>query len=302
MQIVGQPILRGEANMPSSRQIGCPGEGKMNYSSLLKRYVFITCMVLLFAHTVFAEELRLQRGGVPLGFFKRVFQIQFGNGKGTCFLIEVDDKQYIITARHVVDGLKDHGSIRILMDKGWEEVRVNLILPDHPKIDIVAMAAERLLAPAMPIPLESGEPANFMVGQDVYFLGFPFGLSSPYSGSSIRLPFVKKAIFSGVDPGGTHVMYLDGINNPGFSGGPVIYANYFQRDRLQIAGVISGYRAETVLVEEKLIDDTNRLSEDAQKKIIRFVLENTGLIVAFGINEIVSAIRKNPIGIPVASH
>lgn len=264
--------------------------------------MLITSMFMICANTIFAEELKLLRGGVPRGFLTRVFQMQFKDGQGTCFLIEVDNKQYIITARHVVDGLKDHGAIRILLDKGWEEVKVSLILPEDSKIDIAAMAADRLLAPAMPIPLESGETANFILGQDVYFLGFPFGLSSPHSDLPIRLPFVKKAIFSGVDPAGTHVMYLDGINNPGFSGGPVIFANYFQNDRLQIAGVISGYRAASAPVVEQLIDVTNKLSEDVQKKLVRFVRENTGLIIAFGINEIVTAIRKNPIGMPIGSH
>jgi hypothetical protein len=272
----------------------------MIYSSLLKRYLFIASVVLLFVPAaLLAAELKLQRGGIPLGFFQRVFQIQSGNEKGTAFLIEVDDRQYVITARHIVSGIKDHGSIRILTDKGWEEIKVNVILPDNPQIDIAAMAPDSLLTPAMPIPLESGKPTNYMVGQDVYFLGFPFGLSTPHSRSSRRFPFVKKAIFSGIDSsGGPPVMYLDGHNNPGFSGDPVIFANYFQGERLEIAGVIAGYRIQPVFVEEALVDDANRSSDDTQKKIVRFVRANTGLIVAFGINEIVKAIRKNPIGIP----
>jgi S1-C subfamily serine protease len=273
----------------------------MNHSSLHKRYLFIAFVVFLFVPVaLMAAELKLQRGGIPLGVFQRVFQIQVGNEKGTSFLIEVDDRQYVITARHIIGGLKDHGSIRLLTDKGWEEIKVNLILPDDPQVDIEAMAIERLLAPAGAIPLESGEPANFMVGQDVYFLGFPFGLSTRHSELPRRLPFVKKAIFSGADSGGgPPVMYLDGYNNPGFSGGPVVFENYFQGDRLEIAGVIAGYRIQPVFVEEALVDDANRSSDGTQKKMVRFVRENSGLIVAFDINAIVKAIRKNPIGIPV---
>ncbi len=46
------------------------------------------------------------------------------------------------------------------------------------------------------------------------------------------------------------------------------------------------------------VDDTNRSSDGSQKKTVRFVRENSGLIVTFGISNIVKAIRKNPVGIP----
>ena len=111
---------------------------------------------------------------------------------------------------------------------------------------------------------------------------------------------MKKAIFSGIDSGGgPPVTYLDGHKNPGFSGGPVVFANYFQGDRLEIAGVIAGYRIQPVFVEEALVDNANRSSDYTQKKTVRFVRENSGLIVAFDINTIVTAIRKNRIGISV---
>ena len=60
-------------------------------------------------------------------------------------------------------------------------------------------------------------------GQDAYFLGFPFGIGFDLGGGS--LPFVKKAIVSGLykSINGVSLVLLDGINNPGFSGGPVVF-------------------------------------------------------------------------------
>lgn len=84
---------------------------------------------------------------------------------------------------------------------------------------------------------------GIFVGQDVYSLGFPFGLATKFDKPiPTHIAFIKKAILSAIDarPGSGHVLYLDGHNNPGFSGGPVIYANYNERERLEIAGVIAG--------------------------------------------------------------
>ena len=51
------------------------------------------------------------------------------------------------------------------------------------------------------------------------------------------IPFVKKAIVSAIN---NPVIYLDGHNNPGFSGGPLVFWDYAEKRR-KIMGVISGY-------------------------------------------------------------
>ena len=64
-----------------------------------------------------------------------------------------------------------------------------------------------------------------MYGQDVYFLGFPYGLHGDMSALSndLPFPFVKKGIISLFHNDGVNRIYLDGHNNPGFSGGPVVF-------------------------------------------------------------------------------
>jgi hypothetical protein len=62
-------------------------------------------------------------------------------------------------------------------------------------------------------------------------------------GSTTQLPFVKKAIISAYDVvNGINIWYLDGINNPGFSGGPVVFNRHGSTD-WHVAAVVSAYRS-----------------------------------------------------------
>ena len=68
------------------------------------------------------------------------------------------------------------------------------------------------------------------------------------------------------------VMFLDGHNNPGFSGGPVCFKK--AGDKLfTIAGVISGYRYSQMPVLDK-----------DNKKTEYYIKENTGIINAADIS------------------
>ena len=63
-----------------------------------------------------------------------------------------------------------------------------------------------------------------MLSQDVYFLGFPYDLTN--DGGTINrnfpIPLIKKGILSAIQVGEVKTLLLDGHNNPGFSGGPVV--------------------------------------------------------------------------------
>jgi hypothetical protein len=50
------------------------------------------------------------------------------------------------------------------------------------------------------------------------------------------------------------VLYIDGFNNPGFSGGPIIYWD-FKKHAYRILGVVSAYKEEAakVRVNEKTL-------------------------------------------------
>ena len=150
-------------------------------------------------------------------------------------------------------------------------------------VDISVLAADIRISPKHPLPTTTG---GITLGQDVYFLGFPYGLTSEIGelNQNFPLPLVKKAILSAFYPA-TKLLLLDGHNNPGFSGGPVVFSEVGKpANQLSVAGVISGYhpRMKSVYLEGK-----------------RTPLEfeyNTGIIVAYGIKHAVDLIRQNPIG------
>ncbi|MEK6977238.1 MAG: hypothetical protein AABX40_02405, partial [Candidatus Hydrothermarchaeota archaeon] len=127
------------------------------------------------------------------------------------------------------------------------------------------------------------------LGQDVYFLGYPYGLSTdvgPELNADFPLPLVKKAIVSSVVFRDNRLEYLllDGHNNPGFSGGPVYYTPPGKPQEHRVAGVISGYRYEWEPVYLK------------QKESSLTYKYNTGIIIAVGIRIVLDIIDTNPTG------
>lgn len=82
------------------------------------------------------------------------------------------------------------------------------------------------------------------------------------------------------------VLYVDGHNNPGFSGGPIVFWDK-KIKKFKIGGVIKGYRHE----KSKIVD--NDLDTGLQ------TYTNTGIIIGFSIKHAVDAIKNNPIGIEI---
>lgn len=260
----------------------------------MKRFVCIGMIVsLILMPAIAAAEINIQHGGIPSGLLRYVFPFKYKNIGGTCFVVDVDNRQYIITARHICNNIKDGDTVQLYFNQAWNAIIIKPIFPKNDSVDIVALAANRLIMPKMEFDISS---ENLMIGQDVYFLEFPF-LDLKFGTISndpvpIFVPFIKKGIFSAAE--GADIIYLDGHNNPGFSGGPVIFSNYF-KNRLQIAGVISGYKSNYNTVMEKEINDQST-SQVGKKKIIHYVSENTGIVIAYEIARIIEAIRANPIG------
>ena len=84
------------------------------------------------------------------------------------------------------------------------------------------------------------------------------------------------------------MLFLDGHNNPGFSGGPVVFTvrgnNVFR-----VAAVVSGYRAIAEPVYENGLETGLTYNH------------NTGIIVTHGIDSAVEIAWANPIGAAVAT-
>lgn len=226
---------------------------------------------------------------VPSNILQRTFRVQYGHATGTCFTIEVDDRQYVVTARHVLQGIGEMDTIAIQHEKQWKPLPVTLVGVGSGDVDIAVVAASQQLSPALPLVPSSDE---LYLSQDVYFLGFPYGLQievGPELNASFPLPLVKKGIASSFQIENRHVslMLLDGHNNPGFSGGPVFFSPVGTYES-RVAGVISGYRYEWESVYHQ-----------GQKTPLSYQ-SNTGIVVAWGIWHALEIIKKKAVGCPVS--
>ena len=275
--------------------------------------VWLGMMLLL----VSVEQVQAQ---VPTNVFRRVLMIrQVGSDfHGTAFTLDVQGRQYIITAKHVVASLKSDDTLEINKGEQWSSVKVKVLRCDDP-IDIAVLVPPAQLTVNFPL-----EPTTDKVfyGQDTYFVGFPYGIST--DGRNVNAPypcaFIKKGIFSATKgifsataPESVAIeIFLDGHNNPGFSGGPIVYRDLNQHKPVfHLAGVISGFLPEFIptVVREvvKLGQDLSkeepwRIQRGRDGQIYKLkdteqrALLNTGIIKGYHIKHAVELISKNPIG------
>lgn len=219
---------------------------------------------------------------------QRTFFIQYRNQSGTCFVLDVDERQYIITAKHIFpDAVKNSDAIiQVSHDGGWFPFPCKIVGVADDDVDIIVLAAPSLLSTVGNLLLTRD---NLILGQTVYFLGYPFGLTgSGTVNQDFPLPVVKSACLAMFpNPKVGKFMLLDGLNNPGFSGGPVVYSQLLApitEGTSFVAGVISGYRGEQSNI---YVDD---------QKTPNYVLINTGLILCYPIEYAIDLIKLNPIG------
>lgn len=81
---------------------------------------------LLCALGIFVVCAALAQCQVPSEVLTRVLLIPVGAHSGSGCTIDVDGRQYIITAKHFVSEVKDNDSIRIHRIDGWASVRVKV--------------------------------------------------------------------------------------------------------------------------------------------------------------------------------
>ncbi len=270
--------------------------------------ILLSCLLLV--SFCFVRDSTAQ---VTSNVYTRVLKIQVGENTGSAFTLDVDDRQYLITAKHMVADLKKEDSIDIYKGDRWLPLGVKVLKCADP-IDIAVLVPEQLLTPSLPLDTISNSH-QFVMGQEAYFAGFPFGLHM--SGNNLNgdypLAMVKKGNFSATfAEGGANIIALDGFNNHGFSGGPVVFRDLSQSNSpLYVVGVISGFRPElsAVMKPEKIKpgDDMSKIErwrivklKDGQNAVLRdtdqMVGLNTGIIISYSIQHAIDLIRKNPIG------
>jgi len=247
----------------------------------------------------------------------RVFLIKGPAEAGSAFTIEVDGRQYLVTAKHVVKGMKEDDVIQIRRNDQWSSLAVKVFRCDDPA-DIAVLAPPSQLSTAFPLhPSLSG----IMLGADTYFLGFPYAITT---GSTLPggypMPLTKRATLSGLSqlvPGKGSLMILDGYNNPGFSGSPVVFRDTTNGEvAFKVGGVVVSFLPEAgpVLKTEEIAPEQVTEEDRRESRILQyrgkvyrvtqetadFVRLNTGIAFAHDIRFAVDLIRQHPIGPKVA--
>jgi len=226
----------------------------------------------------------------------RVFHIAWGDSSGTGFSIDHDSKQYLVTARHVVTGIDSGDSIRLFHEEQWKDMRVDVVGVGDGDADVAVLACPIRLSPSYDL---AASAASLTYGQQVFFLGFPFGMDS--GGERINrglpLPFVKAGVVSALAFGDVRKIYLDAHGNPGFSGGPLVFSPVGgSTTDLRVAGVIANHPAP----KQPIVDQAgNAISGPERESPGLYVLENPGIVVAIGIRHVIDLIEANSIGYPL---
>ena len=225
---------------------------------------------------------------ITANILQRTFRISYGNNEGTCFTLDVDGRQYLITARHIVQSIAGPCVVKIFHDGIWKDLPVQLVGHGTGDVDITVLASKQRVSPTYTV---HATLDGLATGQEVFFLGFPYGLGSELGkmNDEFPLPFIKRAIVSAMDESkGSRIFFLDGHNNPGFSGGPVAYRRASDGD-MMVIGVVSGYLQSPQPVY------------NAHNEPVLNYHYNTGIIKTYSITHATELIREHPIGFDLHS-
>ena len=189
-----------------------------------------------FLLTFIGLNLYSQQEFSGLGILYNTFWIQTDLGRLSSFVIEPNNRELLITALHGFNKLLPSPSkvhIQVNIAKKWKTFDATLYhLPDT-SIDIAILVLAQRIQYKKPYITYS----NIEIGQECRFYGFPYGRLFFTDGDNRYIPFIKRGLVSSISQ---NVIFLDGMNNPGFSGGPVVIQDVFSKE-YKILGVISGY-------------------------------------------------------------
>ena len=126
----------------------------------------------------------------------RTYNISTAERTGTAFALDVDARQYLITAKHVVQDIRDGDSLSIFHAQDWHSFSVRIIGVGPGEIDVAVLRPPFRLA-TLPLPYLADH--GLTIGQDAYFTGFPLNQRMDHSDNTgFPLPFVKQASLAAI--------------------------------------------------------------------------------------------------------
>jgi hypothetical protein len=164
---------------------------------------------------------------------------------------------------------------RIWERNDWRNSQtVKTVYPSSPDVDIAIFETDERIA----TPYLIGTTGVFDIWATSLVCRVPLrGIG--YSLAWRKLAFIKRGALSAVDSTNLDaiVLYIDGFNNHGFSGGPIIRWD-FNKHVYEIVGVVQGYKLEAA----KAV--VNGQPVDTQ------ILVNSGILVGYSIEHAIKAI------------
>ena len=226
----------------------------------------------------------------------RVFKIQITvndndeeivTSGGTMFVIDIDNRQYLITARHIAEHVDSRVQFQVWHNMKWNSIPVRVVGHGRGDVDVSVLDSNISLIPtehrfSLPVGLD-----GIVLGQEMMFLGFPTGydvFATASLNTGFPLALVKYARLSAIPRQG-YPIWLDGHNNEGFSGSPLCFVRNGESE-VRVAGVISAYQHIPKPVFTPHGYETGL-----------FHRENMGLALAWDIQHCIDIITENPIGL-----
>ena len=221
---------------------------------------------------------------VTNNILQRTFRIRHGDETGTCFTVDIHNRRYLVTARHLVEEIRSRGAVDIQHDGKWVPIKVELVAHGEGLVDLSVLAPQTLFGAPHQLVVTT---AHLHLAEEVYFLGFPYGLwfDAGELNAGFPMPLVKRAAVSAMylESG---LLLLDGHNNPGFSGGPVV--RRWNGSEQVVVGVVSGYRSETPYV----------FDGSGNPGPYRYIM-NTGIVSVYDSRKLNELIAGNPVGMAI---
>lgn len=149
-------------------------------------------------------------------------KITCGSGVGTCFLVRMDHRRFLITAAHVCRSVAAGDRVGIWRHGGWTYVSVTGIQRCIAGTDLAVIRVPDREGAGLPWEMLKSDVG---VGESVSYCGFPLGLQMEGMPDTEGFPVsvVKSGTVSAFfHKNGKLKILIDTINNRGFSGGPVV--------------------------------------------------------------------------------
>jgi hypothetical protein len=212
--------------------------------------------------------------------FSMASRIKVGAKSMTATVVNLRKGRFLFTARH---GIKNYPQdpIELFWDGSWHRVDVEPV--ENPDLDYDVVAA-RISGALTDRPYDEMLGAvDLFASQEVYFRGFPLGLSgdSPV-GFPIPLALVKRGIVSAFSgEGGKRILFIDAMNTKGFSGGPVFASNP-RAPGVALAAIIAKYRHRKVTFPMEINGTIHTVT----------IKENVGITIAYPLAGVIESINR----------